>query len=161
MQIWYGLFFHVFISTGASELEKNVQEMKRNLSVVREYSVRGYFLSFEVTGKIGKLADVYFTPSNYTRLRISNIFYTATTNNYPNNYKTIFLRWFFFWLFSGCRSNSFLLFFCPFSSPDSTMQWKSFYKIKTLLPVNNYIYWFCVIRYLFSGQKYSRIVAYP
>ena len=53
--------------------------MKRNLSVVREYSVRGYFLSFEVTGKIGKLADVYFTPSNYTRLRISNIFYTATT----------------------------------------------------------------------------------
>ena len=79
---------------------------------MREYSVRGYFLSFEVTGKIGKLADEYFTPSNYTRLRISNIFYTATTNNYPNNSKTIFLRWFFFGFFQGADR---ILFFYSFT----------------------------------------------
>ena len=73
MQIWYGLFFHVFISTGASELEKNVQEMKRNLSALREYSVRAFFLSFGLMGEVQKLADVYFMHSMYTRLLISNI----------------------------------------------------------------------------------------
>ena len=60
---------------------------------MREYSVRGYSLSFEAMGKIQKFTDVYFTPSKYTTLRISNIFYTAATGR--NNYKNIFLRWFF------------------------------------------------------------------
>ena len=59
---------------GTSKLEKNVQEMRRNLSALREYSVRTFFLSFEVMGGVQKLADVYFTHSIYTRLGISNIF---------------------------------------------------------------------------------------
>ena len=39
---------------GASELEKNMQEMKRNLSALREYSVGAFFffLSFELMGEI-------------------------------------------------------------------------------------------------------------
>ena len=38
---------------GASELEKNIQEMKRNLSALREYSVGAFFfLSFELMGEI-------------------------------------------------------------------------------------------------------------
>ena len=58
---------------GASELEKNMQEMKRNLSALREYSVGAFFLSFGLMGEVQKLADVYFMHSMYTRLRISNI----------------------------------------------------------------------------------------
>ena len=63
----------------ASELEKNMQEMKRNLSALREYSVGAFFFIIWINGW------------NTTLYTLDYGFHSQTGRN---NYKTIFLHWF-------------------------------------------------------------------